>query len=388
MSSSLDNYIKVCLLGDLQLGRLLRTKLQQLRAIYPSASSDLIARSHLYHPSIQHFITQSDLIIANLECAVTSSNDAWPAKTFNFRTSPEEITRALPRCEKIHVSLGNNHILDYGYAGMRETVKRLREVGVSFAGAGEDREEALKPAIVELPLGKELLKIAFFSVSDHPDVWAACSRDEIAEGNCHPICVGARSPNEHGGLFLLDFDTFPPTPNDAVQELQSAIQSVKPQVDMVFMSVHWGPNYRWRPTQEFTSFARWLVDQGVDVIHGHSAHHIQGVEIYKGKPILYSCGDFLDDYAIDAQYRNNLSFAFFLHLIRDKASREVRVSHLDLIPIRINHMKVEYCEEPESRKWLFDKMKTLCAQMGTGRVDEVLLEKFAALRIGGFEVEE
>ena len=78
----------------------------------------------------------------------------------------------------------------------------------------------------------------------------------------------------------------------------------KANSDFVLFSFHWGPNYQWYPNFKIRRLAWKLIDMGVDLIHGHSSHHVQGIEIYKGKPIFYGMGDFLDDYAVDATFRN------------------------------------------------------------------------------------
>jgi poly-gamma-glutamate capsule biosynthesis protein CapA/YwtB (metallophosphatase superfamily) len=75
--------------------------------------------------------------------------------------------------------------------------------------------------------------------------------------------------------------------------------------DLVVFSIHWGPNMRQAPPDEFKQFARAVLDAGADIFHGHSAHIFQGIEIYKGKPILYDIGDLIDDYYVDIVNKND-----------------------------------------------------------------------------------
>ncbi|KND01122.1 uncharacterized protein SPPG_04213 [Spizellomyces punctatus DAOM BR117] len=378
--------MKIALLGDLQLGRLVNDKLASLRKRYPvSPAQDNLARSTLYAPPLHSELAATDFLIGNLECAVTTSISAWPGKTFHFKVSPSELGRGLPDHPRVHVSIANNHVLDYGYSGMRETLQTLTEMGISHAGAGISKEDALQPAFVDVIQGNDTYKIALFSISDHPAEWAACGTQETTRGpHTHPVIYGARTSSDHGGIFHLDFDTFPPIPADSFRMLQSALEDARSQADMVVVSLHWGPNYQWRPMASFKLFARWLIDHGVDIIHGHSAHHIQGVEVYKGRPILYSAGDFLDDYAVDKHYRNDTSFAFFLSLSFDPVSRKPNFQHLDLYPTKIQSMHVAYCDDVDERRVLCDRMKALSFEMGTVVEDIDFVKGEQGLRVGGF----
>ena len=96
------------------------------------------------------------------------------------------------------------------------------------------------------------------------------------------------------------------------------------------------------PQGDIRRLARTLIDLGVDLVHGHSSHHIQGIELYKGKPIFYGCGDFVDDYAVDTKYRNDLGFLFRLEYEVDETeqsrAREERAHQgLASIPEQVSH---------------------------------------------------
>ena len=94
--------------------------------------------------------------------------------------------------------------------------------------------------------------------------------------------------------------------------LGQQIKEAKLRSHFVVFSFHWGPNYQWHPDASIIRLAHALVDLGVDLVHGHSSHHVQGIELYKGRPILYGCGDFIDDYAVSDPYRNDLGFLYRL----------------------------------------------------------------------------
>lgn len=90
------------------------------------------------------------------------------------------------------------------------------------------------------------------------------------------------------------------------------VQEAKLRSHFVVFSFHWGPNYQWHPDASIIRLAHALIDLGVDLVHGHSSHHVQGIELYKGRPIFYGCGDFIDDYAVSEVYRNDLGFLYRL----------------------------------------------------------------------------
>jgi poly-gamma-glutamate synthesis protein (capsule biosynthesis protein) len=94
--------------------------------------------------------------------------------------------------------------------------------------------------------------------------------------------------------------------------------------DLVVASLHWGRNYETAPSETYQAFAHWLVDAGVDVVHGHSAHILQGVEVYQGRPIVYDAGDFVDDYVDKPGYANKQSALFEL-VVENGAFETLRV---------------------------------------------------------------
>jgi poly-gamma-glutamate capsule biosynthesis protein CapA/YwtB (metallophosphatase superfamily) len=129
-------------------------------------------------------------------------------------------------------------------------------------------------------------------------------------------------------------------------------------VDTIIFSNHWGPNMVQRPKETFRRFARAVIDRGVDIYYGHSAHVFQGVEIYRGKPILYDTGDFIDDYAVDPKMRNDWSFLFRVSV------EEGTFERLDLIPVKLSYARVDLATGDE-RETILDRMERLSAEMGT-----------------------
>jgi len=152
------------------------------------------------------------------------------------------------------------------------------------------------------------------------------------------------------------------------------------KVGLKVVSMHWGPNYRWHPAREIVELAHWLIDEcGVDVIHGHSSHHIQGVEVYKGKLVVYGCGDFVDDYAVDPGWRNDLSAAWRVTVSEkdqnDKRGGGLEVRKLEVFPNRISLFHANLLSaEDEDHKWIERKFRALCTALGT-KVEKELGEE-------------
>ena len=145
---------------------------------------------------------------------------------------------------------------------------------------------------------------------------------------------------------------------DNPSHLLGDIKKLRPDVDILIVTLQWGPNKRQRPTQEYIQAAHAIIDAGADTIHGHSAHIFQGIEVYGGKLILYDTGDFVDDYAVCPDLRNDQSFLFVVHA--DKQG----VRTLELLPTRIANMQVNLADPDEARQ-IVSRMQRLSEEMGT-----------------------
>jgi poly-gamma-glutamate capsule biosynthesis protein CapA/YwtB (metallophosphatase superfamily) len=138
----------------------------------------------------------------------------------------------------------------------------------------------------------------------------------------------------------------------------------------VVASIHWGENFSYAIPPEQQRFARALIDAaGVAVVHGHSSHHVKGIEVYRDRPILYGCGDFLNDYegihGYEA-YRGDLGLMYFVTVERSTG----RLLRLDMTPTRIQRFQVRRAEASEA-KWLWQVLKRESEPFG---VDVVLSE--------------
>jgi poly-gamma-glutamate synthesis protein (capsule biosynthesis protein) len=258
-----------------------------------------------------------DVRVVNLETAVTKSEDYWKGKAINYRMNPENAPVLSAGGINV-VALANNHVLDWGYAGLAETIETLKKQHVGYAGAGKKRDEAAAPAIVDLG-GKGRVVVFSFAEdsSGVPDAWAAA--------------------NDRPGVNLL-----PDHSGETVQRICDQVRRVKKQDDIVIASIHWGPNWGYSISPGQTQFSHALIDEaGVDVIHGHSSHHVKAIEVYRGKLILYGCGDFLNDYEGIRGYeafRGDLGLMYFAQI----DPRTGRLLSLDMTPTQVRHFRVNY----------------------------------------------
>jgi poly-gamma-glutamate synthesis protein (capsule biosynthesis protein) len=117
-----------------------------------------------------------------------------------------------------------------------------------------------------------------------------------------------------------------------------------------------------QPRKAFREFAHAVLDMGVDLVHGHSAHVFHGVEIYRRQLILYDTGDFLDDYAIDPELRNDWSFVFLVDLEGSKAKR------LRMVPVELEFAEVKLARG-QVQEQIRQRMRTLCEPFGIRPAD-------------------
>ena len=280
-----------------------------------------------------------DFRLINLETSITESDDYWKGKGINYRMHPKNIfaikTAGINVC-----SLANNHVLDWGYSGLEETLETLREANIVSAGAGWNLEEATAPAIFEVSDKGRVIVFSFGSVtSGVPRSWVA-------------------SDKRPGVNLLGDFS------GKTVRKIGTKIKAVKQPGDIVVASIHWGGNWGYAIPRDQRQFAHNLIDQaGVDVIHGHSSHHVKGIEVYKGKPVLYGCGDFINDYeGIGGyeEYRNDLGLMYFVSLDTVTGS----LISLDMIPTQMKRFRVNQASRSDIT-WLMERLNRECKKLGT-----------------------
>ncbi|MCX8116979.1 MAG: CapA family protein [Desulfobacterota bacterium] len=267
-----------------------------------------------------------DLRVINLETSITQSDDCWRGKEVHYRMHPENIgvltTAKIDLCV-----LANNHVLDWGYTGLKETLETLRKAGIKTAGAGMDLKEAQRPAIIEIEGRGKVIVFSFGSTtSGIPLEWAASDK----------------SP----GVNLL-----PSYSEEILERIGEEVRWVKEKGDIVVASIHWGGNWGYSIPLREIDFAHRLIDEAaVDLIHGHSSHHVKGFEVYKGKLILYGCGDFLNDYEGIGGYASYRADLGLIYLPRLDPSTG-KLLRLEMVPTRIRSLRVNLTTQ-EERVWL------------------------------------
>lgn len=310
---------RVMLGGDVMLGRLAGQQIVLHGPGYPFGG-------------IAQLMRQADLTLVNLECAITASTREWSGapKAFYFGATPTAVM-SLADAGVAGVSLANNHILDFGVAGLRDTLRTLRQHGIGYAGAGMDNDEADAP----LFFVRNGIKFGMVAFCDHQADFAAA---------------------EHvPGIAYLDLtDTAA-----ALEQLRASLQHIKKgNADWPILSLHWGPNRVNRPSPYFVELAHAAIDMGYRILFGHSAHVFQGVEIYRGCPIVYAAGDLVDDYYVDPSFRNDHQLLFELELTRTALQR------IRLHPVFIEDCRVRLAEKEEF-DYIAARATELCAEMGT-----------------------
>jgi poly-gamma-glutamate synthesis protein (capsule biosynthesis protein) len=275
----------------------------------------LAAPSYVWGAALDEFERMKPGVrIVNLETSITRS-DEFARKGINYRMSPEN-AECLKAASIDCCALANNHILDWGRAGLLDTLSTLEHLHIKTAGAGRDLNEASAPAMLEVGGQCRLLVFSLASpTSGVPRNWVAT----------------AGSP---GVNFLRDLSE-----NSLVGICEQIARARRPG-DVVVVSIHWGPNWGYEISDDQVRFARALIDRAdVTVVHGHSSHHAKAIEVYRNRLILYGCGDFLNDYEGISGYeefRDDLALMYFVDI--DRRSRELVA--LDIVPLQIRRFRL------------------------------------------------
>ncbi|HLG97427.1 MAG TPA: CapA family protein [Bryobacteraceae bacterium] len=277
-----------------------------------------------------------DARIVNLETSITARAEYEP-KGINYRMHPAN-TPCLAAAGIDCCTLANNHVLDWGRAGLLETLSSLRAAGIRTAGAGRDAAEALQPAAFPLSGGRLLVFAAATADCGAPPHWVAA----------------ANQP----GIVLL-----PDATAAAAEALAAHVRTLRRPGDAVVVSIHWGGNWGYEIPPAHREFAHRLIDCGeADVIHGHSSHHAKAIEVYRERLILYGCGDFLNDYeGISGyeEYRSNLAVMYFVTL--RAGTGELR--GLTLVPLETRRFRLQHAARADA-EWVRRRLDSEAARWG------------------------
>ena len=280
-----------------------------------------------------------DFRIVNLETAITSAETPWPDKSIRYRMHPQNVG-CLSAARIDACALANNHVLDWRYDGLSEMLQTLDAAGIAYSGAGNDADEAIQPAVLESSINARALLFSFGSeTSGIPEEWKATSV----------------SP----GVNLLD-DLSVRTAARVCDEMRTHQQAG----DLMIASIHWGGNWGYEIPREQIVFAHHLIEQGVAIVHAHSSHHVKGIEVFKGRLILYGCGDFLTDYEGITGYetlRGDLALMYLVEI----DSESGKLIKLRLVPVQMRRFRLERASASDC-KWLCNLLNKLCTKFRTG----------------------
>ncbi len=259
VSSNLRTFepLTLSFVGDIMLGRAVKTAMA--KTTIEQAFSDA-----------KEVFAESDIIFANLESVLTDFEPST-GKEIHFKGEPERVD-VLQYLGMNVVSVANNHIDDYGYAGWADSVQNLINAGIEPVG---DYSNNVEPVV----------------------------KDRV--------------------VFLAYEDLFRPI---TIEQLESDVKVADTLGDILIVSFHWGAEYQHTPSARQTELARAAIDAGADVIVGHHPHVLQGIEMYNNGLILYSLGNFIFD-----QFGEDQNEGLIVNLTwNNDGTRQ-----LELVPMRI-----------------------------------------------------
>ena len=318
------------LAGDTMLGRGVAEVLERDRPARLFAS-EVVEAAH-----------EADLFVLNLECCISERGSPWPdpRKPFFFRAPPVAV-EALQVLGVDCVTLANNHALDFGAEALLDTFELLDAAGIAWVGAGPDIGRARAPAVLD----GGGVRLAVVGLTDHPAAYAAA----------------AGRP----GVAYADFGR-------GVEEwVGESVRSAA--ADAVLVTPHWGPNMSAEPLPRVRRAARELLDAGATLVAGHSAHVFHGVADH----VLYDLGDFIDDYVVDRQLRNDLGLLF---VVTFDGAEPVE---LEAVPLALDFCFTRLADAREAA-WITRRFRRACAGLGTevgergGRLVVRLTDELAA----------
>jgi poly-gamma-glutamate capsule biosynthesis protein CapA/YwtB (metallophosphatase superfamily) len=279
-----------------------------------------------------------DVRVINLETSVTRSASFAPGKPVHYRMSPDNVP-AVSVARPDACVLANNHVLDFGHTGLLETLDVLASAGLAGIGAGRDITQARQPAAVPMPGGGRAVIVACGAASSGiPSRWAAT----------------ATRPG-------VDF--LPSLSDAAAGGLITRVRAARQRGDVVVVSLHWGPNWGHAVDNDQVRFARRLIDGGADLIYGHSSHHPRPVEVYRGRLVLYGCGDAINDYegiSGHEQFRSDLRLLYFASLEADTGA----LAALRMVPMQARKMRLRHASTADTQ-WMQAMLERISRPFGS-----------------------
>ncbi|SON59664.1 putative polyglutamine synthesis accessory protein [Mycobacterium simulans] len=279
-----------------------------------------------------------DVRLINLETTITAGGEFADRKGVHYRLHPDNLP-AVTAIRPDVCALANNHILDFGRRGLTDTCDALAAAGIHGVGAGPNLEAAQRLAVIT-PRGNQRVIIGSVCMKSCgvPGSWAA-HRDQP-------------------GVWLIR----DPTTRSSADDVAARLLPLKRSGDVAVVSVPWGSNWGYGVGVSDIQFAHQLIDAGIDIVHGHSSHHPRPIEIYRGKPILYGCGDVIDDYegiGGHESYRSELRLLYLISIDLGGGG----LTALRMLPLRVRKMRLEHIVGTDA-EWLRETMEHISSRFG------------------------
>jgi poly-gamma-glutamate capsule biosynthesis protein CapA/YwtB (metallophosphatase superfamily) len=308
--------LKIMAVGDIMLDQLTRQRLKEYDYTYPFAE-------------VKELFKQGDVVFGNLESPISSRGTPLPGKRYAFRAAPFSVKSLVDGGINM-VSLANNHIMDYGEEALEDTLEILTEHNIAHAGAGMNLTDAHAGTYLEVQ-GYRVGLLAY------TDDFAVPARFRS---------LWQAGEQKAGAALLHDR-----------KKIKADIERMRLEVDVLLVSFHWGYEYTHRITAEQRELAYLAVESGADLVLGHHPHVPQGVEVYAGKPIVYSLSNFvfypftnypetLDTFILEAEFHAG------------------EVTALSLIPVRGGNSQPYVPKGPELQG-LISRLTRLLENLGT-----------------------
>lgn len=316
---------KIVAVGDILLGRGVggRLKRENKDFIYPFLE-------------VADILKKGDVVFGNLEEPITASTRSLTGikqgGKFVLKNDVEAI-EGIKYAGFNLFSLANNHILDYYEQGLYDTMAILDKHNIKYSGAGKSLDEARKPAIMEVGS----LKVGLLSYTDMSEV--------VYKGN-PPLSFVAREDKAGVAPRPLEFNDF----------IKSDIEKLRDKVDILIVSLHWGVEDSFDVLPSQKEFAHKLMDNGVDIILGHHPHQFQGIEVYNGKPIFYSLGNFIFD---QNDPENQESFIITMDY------KDNKLVGIEGVPVRTINKTHVVPQKGEDAKSILEREVKLCSELGS-----------------------
>ncbi|MDD5013876.1 MAG: CapA family protein [Atribacterota bacterium] len=288
-------------------------------------------------------LNNKDILLGNLETTLFDDMlPIAPGRTTALKAS-QRMVEGIVNANFDIMCISNTHTTDYGPTGLLKTIEVLDRNKILHTGAGKNLDEALKPVIIE----KNNLKIGFLSYE--ATVWSFFAGAEKGKPGAAKIIVNPLLPSPH-------------VAKEDIVKMAENIRKVKSTIDVLVVSLHCGAELTTTLTPHQKSIAHSAVDAGADIIIGHHPHVIQGIELYKGKVICYSLGNFVFDNEI---FKNPEDATIIF-----KANITPTKINVSLIPVLNDKGNLKLLERTESKyKEILRKITELSQELGT-KIDQ------------------